>query len=208
MKKLLKFKLIVFVIIVGIVALTACTNQSDTGNGFTLENSDIQYSLVFNEAEWVMSVSPEYPSEYYFVQLTDEQINTVFYGLNINPNQASILFRDDSSFSSITAHDASMGILIGIGYMHGSNMSADYGGTPVISDVHGIPVVAFIVNTDRERTSGAFFQASFRLEDMPYNITLWNTDVSEGKERLTEIVSILITNNLDLSAFSVSENLH
>ena len=189
-------------LIMSIFLLVGCASQLAAESNLPTINLDFQYQLTFNEAEWVISVSPVIPSEYYFVQLTDEQISSVFYGLNISPSTASALFLGDDSFDSITAHDVSMRILIGVGHLHGNNMFADYDGTPIVSYVQGIPVRAFIVNTERERTSGAFFQTSFRLNDMSHNITLWNTDVTEGKKRLTEIANALIIYGMDLSIFS------
>jgi hypothetical protein len=80
-------------------------------------------------------------------------------------------------------------------------MFADGFDEPVIvSDVHGVPVRAFIVDNDGARD--IFFQATFRLDDIPYMVIHQNPNEAEGKKRITEVVTTLILYRPVLEIFS------
>ena len=187
MKKIL----MVFCLAMSLILLSGCVGYTVAAN-----NPTTVYALVFNEAESVLSVSPEIPEGYTITPLTNEQSRAMFYRLNLTPT-ANALVRSDGSKVSITAHYAPMDLVMGFGDLHFNNSFAQYEGTPVTSDVDGISVTAF--SADIGHSSGVFLQATFRLNNMPYNVSLWNTDVSEGKERLTELVSMIIIKGLDLT---------
>lgn len=154
--------------------------------------------LIFNEGEYVLAFSPVLPEGYRFIDLTDDEIHMVFSDLMHFANlslRGSAFVRDDDSFgfllSSLTVYDDSSDIAIGFGQWHGLTMSADgFNEPPAVSEVHGVPVTAFFA--DIGHSSGIFFQAMFQADDVPYMVIHWNPDATEGKERLTEVVNMLI----------------
>ena len=182
--------------------------------------------LLFNEAEHVISVTPNRTYNHLIRELTDEEFNAAFYGFNLSLN-AYALFQEDGTFSGITAYEFELakpweelereltgsilspesespfrytGLVIGFGEWHFNTTFADgYDNSPIISDIHGVAVKAF--SADIGHPDGVFFQAAFELDEIPYNITLWSVDVDEGKERLTEVVNLLILNSPDLAVF-------
>ena len=77
-----------------------------------------------------------------------------------------------------------------------------YGVDAVPSDVHGVPVTAFVqLNWDT-----AFLRAEFSLDGMYYHVTLMGYDLDKGKVRLTEIVNLIVVSGpLDFSSLANPE---
>ena len=156
--------------------------------------------LIFNDTENVLSVSPEVivPEGYSLRDLTDEEIRIIFDGFN-EVFIGKVMFRRDGSVSGIAVRDRSTGIEIVAGnmYGHGITMFAEYEGTPVISEIHGLSVGAF--SGGRGHGRDALYQAFFRIHEVLYGVSLWAPDVEESKEYLEKIVKLLILGDgLDL----------
>ena len=157
--------------------------------------------LEFRRAESVMSGTPLNTEGMLFRDLSAEEINTLFHNLEV-PRSVNATFLDSGVLDSITvlfdSETVHTGMVLGVGKHHGNTMIAFFPGNPTATIVQDTPVTALFA--DISHPDGLFFQASFNIDDVPYNLTLWEPDLSAGKARLSETVYSIISNKgIDLS---------
>ena len=161
--------------------------------------------LAFSKAESVMSYTPVNNSGLHFRDLSGEEIKILFHNLNI-PRNVNASFISNGALDSITAEYDS-GMVLGVGQHHGNTMLAYSPGIPTVTDVHSIPVTALFAEISHP--DGIFFQAYFIIDDTRYDITLRESDLSIGKEKLSEaVISIIANNGIDFTSVHNEVSVH
>ena len=200
-------KAIVLALAIGMTVICAgCTAASYgaqiiEGNLRSAEAHHI-YPLLFNTPNIISMemMSPD-PNFHYFLDLTDEQLNAVFPKLDFNAIQ---LFNAEAFY---TREDTLVEVVLRFGNYSISKISIGVGGQPVAiftnysyeggfipeqSNVHGIPVTAYMLQESDTRT---IFRTFFVLGDESFFIHLEAAD--DGQTLMTEIVNMLILGGTD-----------
>jgi len=143
-------------------AASGCTSHV---NANVEESSDgiMTPPVLFNEAESTMSISLAMPTSHFPHDLTDEEVNAVFYGINMSLS-ASAWFREDGSLCSITASNSATDLLIGLGdYPDNSTYAFNHfdEDSPIATNIHGVPVIFSIVDASAGRLGSIFSKRFF-----------------------------------------------
>jgi len=174
----------------------------------------VLHALTFNVVESVMSARMMIPDGYFDYNLTDEQLTMVFPNLDLDL-YATAHYRNDGTLWFVTASEYEWNgarrnftwttISLGNeGIMPDSTLLFPED-SPIISDVHGVLVTAFVFGMNDEH-----FRADFALNGITYRIETSDipairSDDGErnGMERLTELVNKIIVNDAaDLSVLA------
>ncbi|MCL2364277.1 MAG: hypothetical protein FWC71_06395 [Defluviitaleaceae bacterium] len=167
------------------------------------------HALTFNEVESVMSASMIIPDGYFDYDLTADQIRAVFPGVDMQM-WGVVQYRADGSVWYVAAYEQMRlnftSITLGYaGVMPDSTLLFPRD-NPIVSDVHGVKVTAFVYGMDEE-----FFRADFVLDGIAYRVEtsdleyLWGegNDERNGMERLTALVNQIVTGEAtDLSVLA------
>ena len=175
---------------------------------------DEEFPLSLNMAESLMQASFLWPEGFFYQSLTEEQLSAVFSNLNLTI-AASAFYRPDGTLLTVTAtetHTPGMAdapvmvnerfnrteIQLGEGeIIEDCVMIID--GTPIISDVFGIPVEAYMIKWDNDTV---YYQAEFMIDNIAYRVKLYDSMIA-GHLRLTGIVNdIIYYGSADLSVLS------
>jgi len=176
----------------------------------------VLHALVFNEAMGSAYVASRtrLPDGYFDFDLTDEQLNILFPNFetllstrkhNNNAFAAVVAYRADGTLRHVTVMEitdsAHMSLHVGREGANSISMPMPYVAEPVVSYVHGIPVMVLInVFTHADGRETVSISADFTIQLLPYSIVLTGYPPTEGQERMTKIVNHLITNGpADLS---------
>ena len=141
-----------------------------------------------------------------FLDLTEEQIDTMFSGLGLpSPSRAKAAYCHTGELIEVEARWHSddvpwTEIRIGVGPLVDCVIFVfDPPLSPVMSDMHGIPVVAVMWGEDE----WAHFQADFMMGDISYRVR-FNDERERGQAQMTQLVSrLILTGPVDLSSFDI-----
>jgi hypothetical protein len=156
------------------------------------------HELVFNEADSVINARLLIPDGYFDYDLTDEQRAAVFPGLG-PAFSAAVQYRGDASIWFVTAWgDSNIAI-----YLAPDAPPPDtllfHGGDTVVSDVHGVPVTAFMYDGGT-----LFYRVSFAVKGVHYRVEAGDFESNglqeTARRRVTEAVNhIILAEGADLS---------
>jgi len=155
--------------------------------------------LIFNtpEPEYMQNISPVWYGAFSH-DLTEEEWRTVFPYLDL-PLEATVYYKEDGTIVELWAWmPFSAGQLQirfwldGFSYdLFQYGFAEDF--SPVISDIHGVPVTAYMI---AGWDSQASFRGEFMLGGFVFRVLFSDTEEA-GQARMTEIVNQLILGGLD-----------
>jgi len=164
--KTLRSAVMVILFIAIFFILTACYHDSNAvqtleGNSWNAEEHHI-YPLLFNTPEIAsMTLYSPYPNFYFQLTLTDEQLNAVFPKLDFDAIQilnAEAFYARDGSLVEVVIRFGNFSrdkISIGVGGQPNTiftDYSFESGFVPEQSNVHGIPVTAYMLQESDDNT--------------------------------------------------------
>jgi hypothetical protein len=155
----------------------------------------------FNTARFVAHLRP-YGSGHEEPDITGflhaHEIPSFMPGLPSSITSGTVDFRRDGSVIAarfLTTHGSEM-VHIGQGNFDMIKLVAD-STVQESSVVHGVDVLAFVFET--ESGTGAYAQAFFVLDDLPYDVLVFSHELHEAKGRLAQIVHDLISDKPNFS---------
>ena len=188
-----------------------CDQNEATQDKEIISPSLVLHALTFNTVESVMPVRMMIPDGYFDYDLTYEQLGVLFPNLGLTlaatahyRNNGSLWFVSASeyewdgirrNFTWTTIHLGNEGVMPDSTLLFPRD-------NPIISEVHGVLVTAFVYGANNEN-----FRAYFVLNGIAYrvetsDIMAINAGIEEhnGMERLTELVNkIIVGGSADLS---------
>ena len=164
---------------------------------------DEEFPLALNKAEALMQAGRLWPEGFFYKPLSEEQLSAVFPNLNLTL-AATAFYSPDGTLLSVTATEthtpgrADAPIMV-YEYFNRTEIQLGEGeiiedcvmlidGTPIISDVFGVPVTAYMSQLDN---GPVYFQAEFVIDNIAYRVKLYDNIIA-GELRLTGIVNDII----------------
>jgi len=188
--------------------LTACyydinAVQTLEGNSWNAEGHHI-YPLLFNTPEIAsITLYSPYPNFHFHLNLTDEQLKAVFPKLDFDAIQifnAEAFYAREGTLVEVVIRFGNFSrdkISIGVGGQP-NTIFTDYsfvsGFVPGQSNVHGIPVTAYMLQESDDNT---IFRTFFTINDESFYIYFPLSTPADGQAQMTEIVNMLILGGTD-----------
>ena len=173
------------------------------------------YTLNFNTGNSLMQTDASWAFGVFDYDLTDEQVKAVFPDLDLTIGSIAF-YGIDGKLITVTAVESMTAgrmdhavkykdsyvrteIKLGEGQIF-EDCVVVYEDTPQTSDVYGIPVTAYILDTSGNDT--IYFQSEFMLDGIAYRISMYD-NMTDGQTRMTELVNAIIRNGAaDLSVLA------
>ena len=173
------------------------------------------YSLSFNTGNSLIQADASWAFGCFDYDLTDEQVKVVFPGLDLTIG-ATAFYGVDGKLITVTAVESFTAgrmdhavkvndsytrteIKLGEGQII-EDCVVVFEDTPQISDVYGIQVTAYMLDTGGIDT--VYFQSEFMLDGIAYRISMYD-NITDGQTRMTMLVNEIIKNGAaDLSVLA------